>query len=57
MSFVMSVRPTARLSAHMEKLGSHWTDFHEIWYLKFFRKYAEKIQVLLKYHKNDGYFT
>jgi hypothetical protein len=25
--------------------------------LKFFRKYAEKIQVLLKYHKNDGYFT
>jgi hypothetical protein len=25
-SFVMSVR----LSIYMEKLGSHWTDFHEI---------------------------
>ena len=25
-SVVMSVR----LSAHMEQLGSHWTDFHEV---------------------------
>jgi len=28
-SFVMSVRPSFRL----EKLGSCWRDFHEIWYL------------------------
>jgi len=31
-SFGMSVR--------MEQLGSHWTDFHEIWYLGIFRKSA-----------------
>ena len=27
-SFVISVR----LSVRMEQPGSHWTDFHEIWY-------------------------
>jgi hypothetical protein len=32
--FVMSVRP----SVLMERLGSHWTDFHEILYLVIFRK-------------------
>jgi hypothetical protein len=26
-SFVMYIRPSVR----MEQLGSHWTDFHEIW--------------------------
>jgi hypothetical protein len=31
-SFVVSVRK--------EQLGSHWTDFHEIWYLSIFRKYV-----------------
>ena len=36
-SFVMSVR--------MEKLGSQWTDFHEILYLIIFRNAVEKIQV------------
>ena len=24
---------SVRLSAHMEHLGSHWTDFHEMWHL------------------------
>jgi len=32
----------------MKELGSHWTDFHEIWYSSIFKKYVEKIQVLLK---------
>jgi hypothetical protein len=41
----------------MEQLGSHWTDFHEIWYLNIFRKSVEKIQVSLKSDKNDGYVT
>jgi hypothetical protein len=43
----------------MEQLGSHWTDFDEIWRLKLFRKYVEniQIQVSLKSNKNDGYFT
>ena len=43
-SFVMSVR----LSVRMEQLGYHWTDFHEILYLRIFRKPVEKIQVPLK---------
>jgi hypothetical protein len=51
-SCVMSVR----LSVRMEQLGSHWNDFHEIWYLCIFRKYVEKFQVLLKPYKNNGYF-
>jgi len=38
----------------MEQLGSHWTDFHEIWYLRIFKKSVEKIRVSLKSGKNDG---
>ena len=52
-SVVMSVRPFVR----MEQLGSHWTDFHEIWYLIIFRTTVEKIQVSLKPDKNNYYFT
>jgi hypothetical protein len=36
----MSVRPFF----HMEKLGSHWTDFHEIWYLSFFENLPRKLK-------------
>ena len=32
-SFVTSVRPS-----EWNKLGSHWTDFHELWYLRIFLK-------------------
>jgi hypothetical protein len=49
MSICMSVR--------MEQLGSHWMDFHEIWYLTIFRKSVEKVSVLLKSDKNNGYLT
>jgi hypothetical protein len=35
------IRPSDR----MERLGSHWTDFHEIWYLRTFPKYVEQIKV------------
>ena len=52
-SFVMFVR----LSVRMEQLGSHWTDFNEIWYLRIFRNSIIKIQVLLKSDKNKVYFT
>jgi hypothetical protein len=48
-SFVMSV--------HMERLGSHWTDFREILWFWISRKSIEKIQVSLKSDKNKGYFT
>jgi hypothetical protein len=52
-SFAMSVRPSVR----MEQLGYHWTDFHEIWYLRIFRKSVEKIQVSLNSVKNNVHFT
>jgi len=32
-SFVLSVCLSVRPPARMEQLGSHWTDFHEIWCL------------------------
>ena len=54
----MSVRPSVRLSVRNKQLGSHWADFDEIWYLRFFfRQSVEKIKVSLKYNKNKGYFT
>jgi len=43
-------------SVRMEKLGSHWTDIQEIWYLSIFRKSVDKTQVSLKSDKNNGYF-
>jgi hypothetical protein len=64
-SFVMSVMfvylsaacLTVCLSVRMEKFNCHWTNFHEIWYLNIFRKSVEKIEVLLRYYKNNRYFT
>jgi hypothetical protein len=43
--FVMSVC----LSVRMDQLGSHWADFHEIWYFSILRKTVEKF---LKFHEN-----
>jgi hypothetical protein len=40
----------------MEQPGSHWTDFHKIWYLIFWKS-VEKIQVSLKSGKNNVYFS
>jgi len=36
--FVMCVCLAVRPSVRMEQLGSHWTDFNEIWYLSIFLK-------------------
>ena len=44
-------------SVRIEQLGSHWTDFHEILYLRVLRKSVEKIQVSLKPNKNYGFFA
>jgi hypothetical protein len=52
-SFVTPVSQSART----EQLGSHLTDFHEIRYVKIFRKYFEKIPDSLKSDKNNVYFT
>jgi len=45
------------LSVRVKQLGSHWTDFHETWYLSIFRKSVQKIQVSLKSDKNNGHCT
>jgi len=52
-SFVMSL--SACQSVRVEQLGSLWTNFHKISYLKIFRKSVEKVQ--LKSNKNNWYFT
>jgi hypothetical protein len=41
----------------VEQLGSHWTDFHEIWHLNIFRKSVEKIQVSVESDMDNGHFT
>jgi len=41
----------------MKELGSHGTDFNEIWYVGNFRKAVDKIQVSLKSDKNNGHCT
>jgi hypothetical protein len=38
----------------MEHLGSHWTEFHEILYLRIFGKSVEKIKVSLKSDRIAG---
>jgi len=37
-SLCLSVRPSICPSVHMEQLGFHWRDLHEITYLSIFRK-------------------
>jgi hypothetical protein len=45
------------MSVRMEQIGPHSLDFHEIWYLKKFRKSAEKITGFIKSDKSNEYFT
>ena len=52
-SCVMSVCP----SVHVEQLGLHWTDFHEILYLSILIKSVLNVEISLKSDKNDGHFT
>ena len=44
-SSCLSVSPPAR----MEELGSHWTDFYNIWFLSVFRKHLSR---KFKFHSN-----
>jgi hypothetical protein len=37
----------------MEQLDLYWTDIHEILYMNIFKKYVKKIQVSLKFDKNN----
>ena len=52
-NFVMSACLSLHSSVHMKHVGSHWTDFREIWYMSIFRKSVEKVQVSLKYDQNN----
>jgi hypothetical protein len=45
------------LSIRMTQLGSHWRDFHDIGYMRIFRKSVGKTWLLLKSDKNNGHFT
>jgi hypothetical protein len=49
---VMFVGPSVRI----EKLGSHSTDLHKIWYLGIFKKSVEEVQVSLEPDKNNRSF-
>jgi len=44
-------------SVRMEQLGSHWTNCNELWYLSIFWNSVEKIQLSLRFYKNNAYFT
>ena len=44
-------------SVRIEQVGLHWTDLQEILYLSIFRKFVEKIQVLLRSNRNNEQFT
>jgi hypothetical protein len=53
----LSVSPSVRPSVRMEQLGSHWTDFHEIFYTSYFSKICRKISSFIKIWQNRRYFT
>ena len=55
-SFVTSIAPSIRLAIWNNPVPTGRI-FHRIRYLSFFRKTVEKIQVSLKWDKNNGYFT
>jgi hypothetical protein len=47
---------SGRPSVRMEQLGSHWTDFHEVWYLSIFRNIVENFDVFLTVHRSMELF-
>ena len=36
--------PSVSLSFSMKQAGSHWTDFHKIWYFSTYRKYVDSFR-------------
>ena len=43
-------------SVHMYQLGSHWTNFREIWHWERWGKYVEKLKIWLQQNKYIAYF-
>jgi hypothetical protein len=56
-SFIIPFFLSAYPSVRMEKIGSHWTDFHEILYLSPFKDSVETIKFSLNSDRNNVYFT
>jgi hypothetical protein len=62
-NYVKRILPTSLMSACLSvrmKLGSHWTDYHEIRYLSILGKSVKKIQLLIKMgtlHEDPRTFT
>jgi hypothetical protein len=54
---MQEVTVSSIVSDLLEQLGSRWSDFHEILYLRIFQKSVKKTEVSLKSDKNSGYFT
>ena len=48
---------SSRLSVRIWQLGSHWTDFHEIWYLSILSNIWGENSKSFRSDKNNGYFT
>jgi hypothetical protein len=46
-----------RLSVGTYQHGSHWTDFHEIWYCELLRKSDDRLKIWLISNKNNRPFT
>ena len=46
-----------RLFICMEQHVSHWTDFHEFWFLSNLRNLSKLLKISLITDKNKGYFT
>jgi hypothetical protein len=42
--------------SHGKKIGSHWTDFHEIWYLSTFSKNCGEISSFIEIKLLTGIF-
>ena len=53
-SLCLSIRPSVLMSVRVEQIGSHWTDFHGVLYLRISRQYVERIQVPLIPYNNNG---
>jgi hypothetical protein len=56
-SFIMSVSFSAFLPVRKVQLGSHWKDFHEIWFYNIFLNFLEKIPVSIKSDMKNVYFV
>jgi hypothetical protein len=56
-AFAKLRKASSCLSVNIERLGSHWVDFHEILYSYIVFQPVEKIYVTLISERNNGYFT